>query len=455
MRVPALEAMIRNTVSLLGALLTTVSAIAFLAMFGLELAGVHPNPYVGIIFFLILPSAFVAGLFLIPIGIWLERRRIARGGDAARPWAIIDLNDARQRFSLGMVLALTVVNVVIISMAAYRGLEYMDSIAFCGQVCHEVMQPEFVAYQGGPHSRVKCVECHIGPGAPWFVRSKLSGVRQVFAVSLNTFNRPIPSPVQELRPARDTCEECHWPTKFHGDKLDARREYADDEQNTESTTTLRLHVGGQGATGAVGIHWHVGEHAAIEYITTDDKRQAIPWVQLSDGSGQVREYTVEGVTPAQLRAGERRQMDCVDCHNRPSHVFASSAEKAVNSAMASGAIAKDLPFVHREAVTILKTPFASREAADAGIKARLFEFYQKQYPQVWQSRQADVERTVRSAQGLYSKNVFPAMRVDWGSYTNNIGHMDSPGCFRCHDDNHKSEDGRVIRQDCDLCHDIE
>ncbi len=454
MRVPAFEVMIRNTASLLGVLLTTVSAIAFLAMFGLELAGLHANPYIGIIFFLILPSAFVAGLLLIPVGMWLERRRIAHGG-VARHWAVIDLNDARQRFSLGIVLALTVVNVVIISMAAYRGVEYMDSVAFCGQVCHEVMQPEFTAYQNGPHSRVKCVECHIGPGAPWFVRSKLSGTRQLFAVSLNTYSRPIPSPVRELRPARDTCEECHWPTKFHGEKLDVRKEYADDEQNTESATTLRLKIGGTGATGASGIHWHVSEQNQIDFITTDDKRQTIPWVQLRDLQGNVREYTIEGTTPAQLRAGERRRMDCVDCHNRPSHIFDPTAEKAVNREMASGAIATDLPYFHREAVAALKTPFATREAAESGIRTRLVEFYQKQYPQVWQERQDAVVRAIAATQTLYARNVFPSMRIDFGTYVNNIGHMDAPGCFRCHDGEHKTPDGRVIPQDCDLCHEIQ
>ncbi len=454
MKVPAFEAMLRNTVSLLGVLLTTVSAIAFLAMFSLDLAGLHANPYVGIVFFLILPSGFVAGLALIPIGMWLERRRVARGG-AAFHWVVIDLNDVRQRLSLGLVLALTVVNVIIISMATYRGVEYMDSVAFCGQVCHEVMQPEFTAYQNGPHSRVKCVGCHIGPGAPWFVRSKLSGTRQLFAVSLNTYSRPVPSPVKELRPARDTCEQCHWPTKFHGEKLDIRREYADDEQNTETATTLRLRIGGVGATGASGIHWHVAEQNEIEFITTDEKRQTIPWVQLRKSDGTVVAFTVEGTTPGALSAGERRRMDCVDCHNRPSHIFAPTAEKAVNGAIASGAIGKDLPFVHREAVAALKTPFATREEADAGIKARLAAVYQKEYPQVWQDKQDLVVRAIAATGALYARNVFPAMRIDFGTYVNNIGHVDGPGCFRCHDGEHKSPDGQVIPQDCDLCHEIQ
>jgi hypothetical protein len=372
-------------------------------------------------------------------------------------WPRFDLNDPTQRTAAFIVAVLTMANVVIVSLAAYRGIEYMDSVQFCGQVCHGVMKPEFTAYQDGPHSRVTCVQCHIGPGASWFARSKLSGTRQVFAVSLNTFSRPIPSPVQNLRPAREVCEQCHWPEKFHGDKIQRVFEYAEDEANTESVTTLDVHVGGgsERLGIATGIHWHMNVANEIEYIATDDKRQVIPYVRLKDRFGNVREYTAEGVTPDQLAKGERRRMDCMDCHNRPSHPMAPTAEKAVNSAMAQGEIPKNLPYVRREAVKALKATFATQEAADEGISRALREFYRTQYQQVYMTRRQDVERAVTSAQNVYNRNVFPEMNVQFGTYPNNIGHMDSPGCFRCHDDNHKTKDGKTISQDCDTCHHIE
>jgi len=449
---------LRNALTFTGAIIATLSAVLFLIVFLAELFGWHTNPYLGILFFLILPSLFVFGLLLIPVGVWLERRRLRRGepGSAFR-WPRLDLEDPTQRRATAIFILMTLANIIIVSLATYRGVEYMDSVSFCGQVCHTVMKPEFTAYQDGPHSRVTCVQCHIGPGASWFARSKLSGTRQVFAVTFRTFSRPIPSPVENLRPARDTCEQCHWPEKFHGDKIQRIYDYAEDEKNSESVTTLQVHVGGgsERLGIATGIHWHMNVANEVEYIATDDKRQVIPYVRLKDKAGNVREYVAEGVTPDQLAKGERRRMDCMDCHNRPSHPMAPSAEKAVNSLLAGGEIPKTLPYVRREAVKALKAAYPTQDAADEGISRALRDFYRTQYQQVYMTRRQDVEKAVTSTQNVYRRNVFPEMNVQFGTYPNNIGHMDFPGCFRCHDDNHKTKDGRKISQDCDACHHIE
>jgi hypothetical protein len=250
-----------------GIFLATLSAVLFLVVFLADLFGLHTNPYMGIVFFVILPGVFLIGLVLIPVGVWRERRRRLQGRAPSHVhWLILDLNDPIQRRRAVIFLALTLVNVVIVSLAAYRGIEYMDSVAFCGQVCHSVMQPEFVAYQDRPHSRVPCVQCHIGPGASSFARSKISGARQVLAVTFKTYSRPIPSPVRQLRPAREVCEQCHWPEKFHGDVIRRVYEYGDDEQNTETVTTLRMHVGGgsERLGVATGIHWHMNVGNQIE-----------------------------------------------------------------------------------------------------------------------------------------------------------------------------------------------
>ena len=444
-----------NTLSLLGSIAAAISAVLFLIMFIADLMGLHTNPYMGLVFFLILPGIFVGGLLLIPVGIWRERRR-TRLGLTTSHWPAVDLNNPHHRAVTFAIAGLTLVNIVIVSLAAYSGVEYMDSTSFCGQICHTVMAPEFAAFQDSPHSRLECVQCHIGAGASWFARSKVSGLRQVVAVALNTYSRPIPSPVKNLRPARETCEQCHWPAMFHGDMVKIIHSYADDEKNTDSPTTLSIHVGGGNDKSgmATGIHWHMNVANVIEYIATDQKRQVIPYVKMTDQLGKVSEYFAEGVTPEQLATGERRRLDCVDCHNRPSHAFAASAERAVDGALATGEMPITLPFVKREVTAALKVTYPTQTAAEDAIAARLRDFYGKQYPDVCKTRREEVERGIAAAQHLYRRNVFPSMNVTFGTYANNLGHVDFPGCFRCHDGNHTTKDGKTIGQTCDLCHGI-
>jgi hypothetical protein len=338
---------------------------------------------------------------------------------------------------------------VIVSLGAYRGVEYMDSVQFCSSACHTVMKPEGTAHQNGPHARVACVECHIGSGAASFAKAKLSGTRQLIALTRGTYPKPIGAPVRNMVPARRTCEQCHWPEQLHGDRIRRIVEYADDEKNTESVTTLKVHVGGgsERLGIATGIHWHMNLANEIEYIATDDKRQVIPYVRLKDRAGNVREYVTPGVTPEQLAKGERRRMDCIDCHNRPAHTMAASAERAVNEAMARGEL-PSLPFAHREAVTLLKTSYPTEAAAIDAIGASIRNTYRS-------SPANDIGRMAGAVGRIYSGNVFPEMHVGFGTYPNNIGHVDSPGCFRCHDDSHQTRDGKKISQDCETCHSIE
>jgi len=448
--------LIRSPISVAGMVLTTISAVVFLIVFLADLFGFHTNPYLGILFFLVLPAIFVVGLILIPLGAWRERRRLAAGKAPSR-WPTIDLNDPSQRRVAVMIFALTLANIVVVSLAAYKGVEYMDTTAFCGQVCHTPMTPEFKAHQDGPHSQVTCVKCHIGPGAAGFAYAKVSGMRQLVALARGNYSRPIHAPVKDLGPASDVCEQCHWPEKFHGDKIVKVSEFSDDEKNTETVTTLTVHVGGgsQRLGIANGIHWHMNVANEIEYVTTDDKRQEIPYVRFKDPQGNVREYFAEGVTPEKIAAGERRRMDCIDCHNRPSHQIAATAERAVDQAIARGEIPKTLPFVRREVVKALKVEHPSQEVATEQIATSLREFFRTEQSAAYASNRQDIERAVAGAQAVYSRNVFPEMKVKFGTYVNNIGHMDSPGCFRCHDDSHKTKDGKAIGQECETCHLIE
>ena len=395
MKLPAPN-LARNPLSMIGSALVTLSAVLFLFVYLLDLFGWHTNPYIGIVFFLVMPAVFIFGLLLIPLGMWREHKARLAGKTLTTRWPVINLNEPRVLRMALVVAVLTIVNVVIVGLAAFRGIEYMDSVAFCGQTCHEVMQPEFASYQVSPHARVKCVECHIGSGGSWFVKSKISGARQLYAVAFNTHARPIPSPVHNLRPARDTCEQCHWPEKFLGDRIRAFREYAADQANTESVTVMRLHVGGGSErVGPVkGIHWHTSRSNVIEYIATDDKRQVIPWVRLTKADGTAKEFVAEGVNAETLAKGQKRRMDCMDCHNRPSHQFPASAERAVDQALARGVIEKDLPFVRREGVRLLKASYPDQPTAFAAIRRELAGVRRGQ-PQGGARLQAAVGRSCR------------------------------------------------------------
>jgi formate-dependent nitrite reductase cytochrome c552 subunit len=350
----------------------------------------------------------------------------------------------------------TALNLLIIGTASYRGVEYMDSVSFCGTTCHRVMAPEYTAYQNSPHSRVACVECHIGPGAGWFVRSKVSGLRQVYAVTFHTYSRPIPSPVKYLRPARETCEQCHWPQRFMGDKFLVNTSYKDDEKNTPQTDVLRLKVGGRTSQGSVGIHGrHLADAARIHYISTDAERQTIPVVYYIDDQGKTTEFVSSDAKPTQqqLDNGEHRVMDCVDCHNRPTHAF-DLPDNAVDKRMSLGRISPDLPYIRKKAVEVLKVNYPTREMAKQSITEEINNFYRTNYPQIYQTRRPLVQQAGEEISEIYLRNIFPNMRVTWGTHPNNLGHNDSPGCFRCHDGSHTSAGGQTITNDCSACHQV-
>lgn len=453
----------QNWLSIVGAALTTSAGVTMVGVWLMEAFGGEPSHAYGsgIALFMILPAVFVAGLLLMPLGAWMRWRALRKRSERPVPYPAIHLSDPAFLRGLAVFAVATVVNFALVGTGTYRAVHYMDSTAFCGTACHSVMAPEYTAYTDSPHSRVACVECHIGPGASWFVKSKLSGARQVAAVALQTYSTPIPSPVRQLRPARETCEQCHWPRKFHGDKLVVRSKYADDEANTKTTTVLMLRIGGVGAGGRVGIHGrHLDEGERIRY-TSSDRRQAISQVDYTEDDGRVVRYVSEEAPPAgalqpaaQAAAGtEHRSMDCMDCHNRPTHSF-PLPERALDQALAEGRISSELPFVKKKAVELLRASYGDQAAAGAAIEAALPAFYREHYPDVAAKKAELVQTAAREVKAIYLRNVFPGMKVTWGTYPNNIGHEDFPGCFRCHDDKHKTADGKVITQDCSACHAI-
>ena len=440
----------RHPLAITGAVLSTASAVVFIALLIAILAGLLDNPYAGLVVFVAIPAVFVVGLLLIPIAMRLERRRLQRHPESGpADWPVLDFRISGVRRTALLITLLTAVNVVIILLAGYGSLHWMDSPQFCGQVCHTPMQPQFTALQNAAHGHIACVSCHIGEGAAGFAHAKLSGVRQLFEVATNSYSRPIP-PGAKMPPGAQAanCVNCHQPGRPVGDRINVIREYADDEQNSETMTVLQMHVGGSTASERA-IHWHADPAVRVEYVSTDTEGgQTIPYVKVTDAAGQVKEFRAPDTTDQMISAGTRQTMDCIDCHNTIGHPIAQTAEQAVDRAIALGMISRKLPFARREGLRLVKASYPSQDAGAAAIDRDLRSFYQSRDS----IDQKSVERTVAALQQVFRRNVFPTMNVTWGTYPDNKGHVTSTGCFRCHDDSHEAKDGSKISADCEFCH---
>jgi nitrate/TMAO reductase-like tetraheme cytochrome c subunit len=451
-----------NPISLAGGAITTASGITMISYWLAELSGhLSDNPYLGIIFVLILPFIFLFGLALIPVGVLLRRRKLQKAGQIPAAFPRIDLNDRVFRHGIDIVLVATIVNFLVVATASYHGASYMDSPEFCGRSCH-VMKPEWTAYQISPHSHVACVDCHIGAGAQAFVNAKVNGTKQLIEIGFHPlahlapkiipdYPTPIPSPVTSLRAARYTCEACHAPAHFYGDKLLVKSSFADDAPNTETQTVLVLHLGGVDSLSRYsGIHGaHLGH---IEYVATDSTRGTIPWVERQNADGSFTEYSSLPAGSG-VPKGDRRVMDCIDCHNRAAHSFVTP-EQGIDQALEAGAISPSLPWIHKEGTVLLNGTYSSQEDAGVQIPEQLQAFYRAQNPAVLSQNAALVDQAGKELVTLYDQNVFPFMKVTWRTHPNNIGHMDYPGCFRCHDGSHVAKNGDTIPQDCSVCHNV-
>ncbi|MHB9092335.1 MAG: cytochrome C, partial [Chloroflexota bacterium] len=455
------RSLIFNPLTYFGVALAVLSVALIATLFVIAMETPSGNPYLGIITYLVLPVFLVLGLLLIPAGMGLENRRRRRLGEAQAalhpPFPRIDLNQPRHQRLFTVWAVSTLAVIAVLGFAGYEAYGFMESVPFCGQTCHQVMAPEKTAYLDSPHARVACTSCHIGPGADWFVRSKLSGVYQVYAVLTNVYPRPIQTPLENLRPARETCEECHWPEKFYGDRIVTHTRFAEDEANTKQKTSLVVKTGGGSERAGVstGVHWHMDPRNSVEYVATDNARQDIPWVRVRTPDGAETTYVSKKATQTleQLEATAKRTMDCIDCHNRPTHIYYQPAD-AIDRSMAAGRIDTSLPFAKKTGMGLITAPYGSQEQAQQAIVAGFEGFYEKTYPQVASSQQAAIERSAQALAEDYTRNVFPQMNVAWGTYVENIGHQRSPGCFRCHDGQHQSTDGKVIKNDCTTCHSL-
>jgi len=436
----------QHWLSLLGVALIATALISWLFVLPQQIRGHADNPYVGIVVFLVLPAVFFSGLLLIPVGVYLSKRRI-RGRLAE---ATFDPKTALRRIAW-FFGATTLLNILIGTQVTYRAVKHMETPQFCGATCH-TMNPELAAYENSPHSRVECVDCHVAPGVTGWLSSKTNGIRQLVETVLKTSPRPIPSALESNRliPARETCENCHWPQKFGGVRLRVYSKYADDEANTRSETVLLMLVGGNRIAGIHGAHF--GPGVQIRFAASDAKRQTIPWVEYRNAdAGNVRTFVTPETPPDSAKALPKFDMECVDCHNRPTHTF-ELPERAMDKALALGDIPVTLPYIRRKGVELLKANYATSTEASTKLPAGIVSFYQQNYPDLYANRSQDIREAGRAVLAIYNRNVFPELKVSWGTYPNNLGHTDFPGCFRCHDGSHTAGDGKAIAQDCNSCH---
>jgi len=437
-----------NWISLAGLIVSIGSAFSFAFLFAMDLFGGGGNAYLGILTYIAAPGFFIIGLAMMLIGWILYRRQVLKSKEGVAGLTFsLNLSNPAERKKFLFFSGATCVFLILSAIGSYKTYHVTESVEFCGLVCHTVMEPEYTTYQTGTHARVACVECHIGSGAEWYVKSKLSGLYQVYSVAFDKYNRPIETPVHNLRPARDTCETCHWPEKFTGNLDRVYPSFLADDENTPYTYRMSLNVGGADPRRgpAEGIHWHMSSNHTVEFIAEDEQLQVIPWVRVTHKDGETVEYTTPDFD-GDLANYEIHTMDCMDCHNRPAHAYTPPG-KAVDQSLYLGKLSRELPGIKALAVNLLIEEYSDKAEAFAAIAEGLTEAY---------ADEPELATTIAELQNIYALNFFPKMNADWSAYPDNIGHKNWAGCFRCHDDNHESEaTNQVIEMsNCNQCHSI-
>ena len=446
-----------NLITLVGTAVAGVSLALIVFLIILEMFATQSKPYMGIITFVILPMVLFVGIIMVAFGIIREHRRERLGKPHGLHLPQIDLNNPHHRAAFTLFSIGTIVLLAFSAFGSFKAYEYTDSDQFCGEICHNVMEPEYTAYQYSPHARVGCVQCHIGSGTDWFVRAKISGSYQVYAVLFNKYPKPIPTPIENLRPAQQTCEQCHWPKHFFSEKEHVNTYYISDEHNTKWTLNLLMKIGGGNieAGPTSGIHWHMNIAHEVSYAALDTQRQVIPWVRSKTPDGKETIYRSTDITISDdsLKKSLVRRMDCIDCHNRPTHIYHPPA-RSVNHIMSLGWIDSKLPNIKSISVNALENPYIGRQSALDSIKLGINEYYQQNYPDIASSKKVKIDSAIVEVQKIYNRNYFPEMKVNWKNFNNNIGHLYYKGCFRCHDGKHVSDNGKVLSKDCNVCHTI-
>ncbi len=444
-----------NWVGKLGVVLTTSAFVTFVLFELAHITGLIYQSYIGLISYLALPTLFVIGLVLIPIA-WYMRRRATGLSTSELIQRHFDESERKGKLFgarlARVLLALTLVNVVFLMAASSRMLHFMDEPNFCGTACHSVMHPEWITYQNSPHARVACVECHVGEGVDALIDSKLNGMWQMISVTFNLYEKPIPTPVHQLRPAQETCEKCHWPAKFYGRRIDKIVEHQNDSASTPEYTTLALKVDAGSRATEAGIHWHIAAENEVRYVSVDRERKTMLWVDVKQEDNSFKRFNNTRASEHESEQ-EPRVMDCVDCHNRATHIYEDPAV-AIDERLARGELSRSLPFIRREGFAAITSNYADSNAAMVGIENHLYGFYQRNMPDVARSHTAAIDSAITVLRNIYRRNIHHGMNVTWNAYPNHLNHKDGGGCFRCHNPDMRADDGSFISTDCTLCHSI-
>ncbi len=462
-----LQLLFMNWIGKAGTILATTAFISFFIFEGLSLVGVFKSAYTGIVTYFIIPMIFIVGLILLPIA-WYKQKK--ETGTTLRH-VFLEQLDAKEIGSqnfwekvIPVVFILTIVNVLFIVAAGSSAMHYMDESEFCGTACHTIMGPEWQVYNASPHSRVPCVDCHIGEGVQALAAAKLNGAWQAVAAMFDLYDKPIGTPIHNLRPARETCGKCHWPEKHYGSKLVKINRYKEDEANTLQFTTLNLKVDASIGVGS-GIHWHIAAENEVRYSSLDDQRETMIWVEVKRADGEFHRYTNIHLADSVFTEIEPRVMDCVDCHNRATHVY-EQPDAAMDLALAKGLIDPELPYIKREGLAAIMTEYPDKTTGLATIDERLAAFYAVEYPELENS---NLRSSITAVKAIYDRNIHPKMKITWNTYPNHLGHKvefgcfschnfmqheQSDGCFRCHNRHIVDEEGDYISDECTLCHSI-
>jgi len=455
-----LPSSIRNWISISGTVLAMFNLSVILALFLLNTAFGFGGSYIGLFIYIILPGFMIIGLLMIPVGIRINRKKALKAAQEGKElnWPVIDFNSVETRNAGIIFIAGTIVLLIISSVGSYEAFHYTESVEFCGKLCHKVMEPEYTTYHGSAHERVACVECHVGAGAGWYVKSKLSGLYQVYSVIAKKYPQPIPTPIANLRPAQETCEKCHWPQKFYDDKLRVKHSFLTDDNNTEVVLQMLVKTSTRTTSEGVvkGIHQHISPEVKIEYKSLEGNRQEIPWVRYTNtktGESYVYLDNEMGLSQTKIDSLETRVMDCLDCHNRPSHNY-EAPQNFIDQPLATEKIKKKIPAIKSLAMQTLYPEYSTKDSAFMAIRNTITDYYTSNLPDILQSRKSEVDAAITEIQDGYANNIFPFMQASWKAYPNNLGHMESNGCYRCHNNRHATEQGKVISKDCNLCHNI-
>jgi hypothetical protein len=413
------------------------------------------HPYADLVIWLILPALVLLGVVLTIVGFRRERRKIREGTGAERRFLVADFNNPKHRKTAVVLLTGFLLLSLLYAFSGYKAYEFTESETFCGMMCHRVMGPEFKSHAYWVHAEIACVDCHVGPGAKYFLLYKLKGTRQLFDVIFDRYPRPIPTPVADLRPAEAVCEHCHGPEYQINQRLESRTYFLADKQNTRGTINLLLHMGKAELTTQQPprMHWHSSTTEEIVYSTSDKSRTVIPWIRVKRLDGKERIYrSIESkISDAEAAKYGPRRMDCIDCHNRQGHPY-NPPDVIMNRLLALQLVDPDLPEIKRVAVEALDAKYASEEDAHKRIESSIRDFFKTRYPAIYSNRNAAITFAIGALKSAYSRNYDPHMKVSWKNFPSNQGHLFSAGCFRCHDGKHRSDDGAVLSRDCTVCH---